>query len=290
MPSRMDKYNEQTDNTELTTTRSQKNEQLYQNIYTNRRYTEIGNIEKDNVVDITDTFGKNTRSSRSDFQRNRVLYEDGFINSNFEEPDSIYDIPSEVEKAKSYNLNDVLEEARKNRNIETEEEKQRKIKNVEYSILTDLSQEKLKDYKERKDKPLSKDEEENLEDLIHTITSNSLRKKIDDGLLTDLMPETEEEPIISTDFLESLDLAKEQEDNTSVQDEKEMTLETTLDNSFFTKSMDLSKEDIIPDEEVENMVDESFKEEKLAGWKVALIIVLITIVLGLLGYIILRFV
>ncbi len=289
MPSRMDKYNETTDTNEITTTRSQKNEQLYQNIYTNRRYTEIGNIEKDNVVDITNTFGKTTRSSRSDFQRNRVLYEDGFIN-NYEEEAQNENVPSENEKVKSYNLNDVLEAARKNRNIETEEEKQRKIKNVEYSILTDLSQEKLKDYRERKEKPLSKDEEENLEDLIHTITSNSLRKKIDDGLLTDLLPETEEEPVISTDFLESLDLAQENEEKATEFDTKEMTLETTLDNSFFTKSMDLRKEDIIPDEEVENLVDESFKEEKIATWKIILIIVLITVVVGLLGYIILRFV
>lgn len=288
MPSRMDKYNESNDPNEVTTTRSQKNEQLYQNIYTNRRYTEIGNIEKDNVVDITDTFGKTTRSSRSDFQRNRVLYEDGFIN-NYEENAIRDNLPSEIEKTKSYNLNDVLEEARKNRNVDTEE-KQRKIKNVEYSILSDLSQEKLKDYRERKEKPLSKDEEENLEDLIHTITSNSLRKKIDDGLLTDLMPETEEEPVISTDFLESLDLAKEEQEANEPNDDKEMTLETTLDDSFFTKSMDLRKEDIIQDEEVENMVDESFKEEKMATWKIVLIIVLITIVLGLLGYIILRFV
>jgi len=284
----MDKYNETTNTNEITTTRSQKNEQLYQNIYTNRRYTEIGNIEKDNIVDITNTFGKPSKSSRSDFQKSRILYEDGFI-SDYGEDDIKENTASETEKIKSYNLNEVLEEARKNRSVDVEE-KQRKIKNVEYSILSDLSQEKLKDYRERKEKPLSKDEEEDLEDLIHTITSNSLRKKIDDGLLTDLMPETEEEPVISTDFLESLDLAKEQDENTGESEEKEMTLETTIDHSFFTKSMDLSKEDIIPDDEVENMVDESFKEEKMATWKVILIIVLITIVLGLLAYIVLRFV
>ena len=68
MPSRMDKYNN-TD--EVMTTRSQKNEDLYNEISSNKRYTEFGGFDKDNVVDITDSFGKTT-NKRSDFRRKRV--------------------------------------------------------------------------------------------------------------------------------------------------------------------------------------------------------------------------
>ena len=50
------------------------------------------------------------------------------------------------------NVNDVLELARKNRSALDEEEKKRKIKSVEYSILSDLSQEKIKEYHEKKEK------------------------------------------------------------------------------------------------------------------------------------------
>lgn len=53
----------------------------------------------------------------------------------------------------------------------------------------------MAEYRENK-KKMSKDEEENLEELIHTITSNSLRKKIDDELLSDLLPTEEDETII----------------------------------------------------------------------------------------------
>lgn len=293
MPSRMDKYNEAQESNRITTTRSQKNEQLYRNIYTNRRYTEIGNIEKDNIVDITNSFGQTSRTSRSDFQKKRKLYEDGFINDDYLNDYNEENGTTEIEKTKSYNVNEILEAAKKNRTDESEEEKQRKIRNVEYSILSDLSQEKLKEYRERKEKPLSRDEEENLEDLIHTITSNSLRKKIDDGLLTDLMPETSEEPVISNDFLASLDLVTDESDKNEehIDEDKELTLETTIDKSFFTKSMDLNKEDIMEKKnEIDEETDESFEDEKMPVWKVVLIIVLVTIVLGLLAYVILRFI
>ena len=285
MPSRMDKYNEENlDNT--TITRSQKNEDLYRDIYTNRRYTEIGNLEKDNVVDISDSFNRKSMT-RSDFQRKRVLYEDGFIGNDTELTEFKPTALEEKEKFRSYNVNDILEEARKNRTVDSEEEKKRKIKNVEYSILSDLSQEKLREYSEQKDKPLSKDEEENLEGLIHTITSNSLKKKIDDGLLTDLMPMTEEEPVISSEFLESLDL------NQKMDDTKELTLETTLDDSFYTRSMDLKKEDIISTQElnkIDEEVDESFKEDKIALWKVVITILSVVVIIGLVIYLITRFI
>ena len=67
----------------------------------------------------------------------------------------------------------------------------------------------------------------------------------------------------------------------------------TLDKSFFTKSMDLTAEDIVPVKNEANdddQIDTLFEEDKMPAWKVVLIIVLITIVLGLLAYIILRFV
>lgn len=286
MPSRMDKYKEES-KVEPTITRSQKNEQLYKDIYTNRRYTEIGNLEKDNIVDITSALNRRN-SSRSEFQQKRILYEDGFINDEIPVKEEI--IEEDDEKVKSYNINEILEEARKNRNIDSEQEKQRKIKSAEYSILSDLSQEKLKEYQERKERPLSKNDEENLEDLIHTITSNSLRKKIDDGLLTDLMPETDEEPVISQEFLQSLDI----EDVKKDEDTKELTLDTTIDRSFYTRSMDLKKEDILPsldDEEIDEETDESFEDDmKLPAWKLVLIILSVALVLGVLTYVLIRFI
>ena len=292
MPSRMDKYNENHD-MEITTTRSEKNEQLYKDIYTNRRYTELKSLEKDNIVDITNSLDKK-RTSRSDFQRKRMLYEDGFIASKEVIKSNDFNQKIDEKKNISYNVNDILEEAKKNRTDVSEEERKKKILNVEYSILSDLSEEKLKEYRDKKEKPLSKDEEEDLEELIHTITSNSLKKKIDDGLLTDLMPATEEEPVISKEFLESLDLSQISDtvkENEKIDDTKELTLETTLDDSFFTKSMDLKKDDIIEKNDTNVEIDDSYDDtEKIPVWKVILIIALISAVIAILTYIVLRFV
>ena len=107
------------------------------------------------------------------------------------------------------------------------------------------------------------------------------------------MPETSEEPVISNDFLASLDLVTDESDKNEehIDEEKELTLETTIDKSFFTKSMDLNKDDIMEKKnEIDEEVDESFEEENMPVWKVILIIVLVTIVLGLLAYVILRFI
>lgn len=297
MPSRMDKYKDN-DNV-IATTRSQKNEDLYNEISSNKRYTEFSGFDKDNVVDITNSFGK-MDNRRSDFRRKRVLYEDGFISS--KEIDNVDQIISNAkveDEHINYNINDVLEIARKNRNDNTEEEKIRKQKSVEYSILSDLSQEKLKEYRAKKEKPLSKDDEENLEELINTITSSKLRNDIDGELLSDLLPTDDEEPVISQDFLSELEVnlnTEEENSDKDKSDDLESTFEKGLDKSFFTKSMDLKKEDIlseaaVKDNNIDDEIDESFREDgKTNAGKVILIIFLVLLVLGAIGYVIFKFI
>ena len=188
MASRMEKYH--SENADSIQSRSTKNEHLYQQLYTNKVYTEFSNNEPNNIVDLSNLKNEKILNRREQFQKNKLL--------NVDETDIINNCNSkfnseivEDKSEKNYNINDILENARKNRKEDDELEKKRRLKNVEYSILSDLSHDKLKEYRENK--KLTKDEEENLEELIHTITSNSLRKKIDDELLSDLMPSEENE-------------------------------------------------------------------------------------------------
>ena len=149
---------------------------------------------------------------------------------------------------------------------------------------------------------MSKDEEENLEELIHTITSNSLRKKIDDELLSDLLPTEEDETIISKELLESIedteDIALEKnkvnEDSDKEDSDKEDFLKDTtnemeIDRSFYTKSMDLSKEDFEIDDDDSD--DDSFLEEsKMSTTKKIFLVCFIVLVIAIVGYIVYRFI
>ena len=287
MSSRMDKYNEPKRDISSRTT---KNQQLYKELYSNKTYTEFTDTVKDNIVDLSASTENTNR--RSNYNRTRSLYEDS-MNKGSEivaTPKTIKELFDEVE-VKSYNINDVMDMARKNRTEENEEEKKKKIKSAEYSILSDLSQEKLKEYRERKEKGISREEEEELDELIHTITSKSLRKKIDDELFNDLLPDSEDEETVSRDLLEDINDAKLNEDNlefTKEQVENTADLENGLDKSFYTRSMDLKREDLILNSDEEEM-DDTFEDKNAGMLKIIVIILIITVIVGLLGYLVFKY-
>lgn len=284
MPSRMDKYNSKTEDIN---SRTDKNQQLYKELYSNKTYTEFTDSVKDNVVDLTSS--NNDSRKRSDTNKAKLYY-DMITGSNLNKNSSKQInngyrsiIDSDLEN-KNYDINDVIEDAKKNRKEENEQEKQKKIKSAEYSILSDLSKEKIKEYHEKKEKGITKEEEDNLEELINTITSNSLRKKIDDQLLADLLPEDNEKT--STSLLEELadGLPNDIDDDTREQSTNTDEFSTTgIDKSFFTRSMDLKKEDLISDSDDE--YDDSF-QEKTSIVKKVLIILVILLVLATIGFLI----
>jgi len=298
MVSRMDKYH--SESIPANQSRFQKNEHLYESLYNNKVVTEFSEINN-NVLDLTS--GTSSSSNRREnYQKNKASfpnYRADVVEEKVAFPNSIDKIiedPSE----KNYNINDILSEARKNRSLTSNDEKKR-LKTVEYSILSDLSKEKLAEYRENK-KKMSKDEEENLEELIHTITSNSLRKKIDDELLSDLLPTEEDETIISKELLASiedtedisLEKNKVNEDSDKEDSDKEDFLKDTtnemeIDRSFYTKSMDLSKEDFEIDDDDSD--DDSFLEEsKMSTTKKIFLVCFIVLVIAIVGYIVYRFI
>lgn len=276
--SRMDKYRFTSE--KPTQSRSEKNKDLYAELYTNKVLVDFSNVQNSNAIDLDNVSRSFSHGKREEFQRNKLLNSDNFDMKSKKDystfqPDSI----ALEDEDKSYNINDVLENARKNRVETSESDKKRHLKTVEYNILSDLNQEKLKQYHEQK-KKLSKAEEENLEELIHTITSNSLRKKIDDELLNDLLPTQEMETLVSEKLAKDIE---DQDTEDNVITEEEETEE--IDKSFYTKSMDLSEEDFDSDE------DRSFVEDKGMGTgKKILLVLLIFAVLVVIGYVLFRFI
>lgn len=293
MPSRMDRYN--SNNNDNIGSRSTRNEQLYKELYSNKTYTEFTDIDNNNVFDLSNS--NNSSNRRSSFSKAKLFYDNGLDNITNDLGKTDLNIGSSYQKIfddpkdKNYNINDILETAKRNRTDLDEEEKKRKIKSVEYSILSDLSQEKLKEYHDRKEKGITKDEEENIEELIHTITSKSLRKKIDNELLSDLMPDDEDDSVISKNLLEELEQGSSDDidDDTIEQVENTEDLETGLDRSFYTRSMDLKREDLILKKDEEEL-DESFADDSGSTARTIIIIILALLVIGSIGYIIYNFI
>ena len=283
MPSRMDRYD--SENIDVGS-RTNKNQQLYKELYSNKTYTEFTDAVGDNVVEINNA-NINTTNTRSNFRKTRLYYgneNNELDSSNLRKINNLYkDILNNDIENKSYDINDIMEDAKRNRQDEDEEDKQKKIKSAEYSILNDLSKEKIKQFQDKKQKGITREEEENLEDLINTITSNSLRKKIDNQLLSDLLPEEGEKT--STRLLEELaeGIPDEIDDDTKEQMDDTEDLSKGIDRSFFTRSMDLRKEDLILGDQDEE-IDDSFKE-KSGVLKKIVIALLIIAILAIIGYI-----
>jgi len=278
MASRMDRYRE---NSNDPISRLSKNEILYKEISNNKTYTEFTDIDNNNVYEI-DNLNQHANKRRSNTNR-KSIFNENEINLNTRSQN----IKPITYEERNYNINDILEEAKKNRSEMDEEEKKRKIKSVEYSILSDLSQEKLKEYHEKKESGMTQAEEDNLEELIHTITSNSLRKKIDDELLNELLPDKEDETLVSNEMLEEIKRLKDEETKPLPEVETD-----ELDDSFYTRSMDLRKEDLIAKtkEMIDEEIDESFKDGKGNIIKSIAIIMLVILVIGIIGYIIYKFI
>lgn len=279
MASRMDKYN--TDINSISNSRLRRNESLYKNIYTNKVYTEFTDVDHSNVVELSDDYREKLTSRREKYHSNKQF--NNGLNAYKNEKINYHNISLSSSEDKNYDINDVLANAKKNRIVDDDEEKKRRFKNVEYNILTDLTTEKVKDYKEKK-KQLSKAEEDNLEELIHTITSNSLRKKIDDELLSELMPTQDFETVVGD--ISSLDDENHtinQENNNS--DENLEEENDKIDDSFYTRSMELSKDDFVDEEDLSFLENSSMNV-----WIKLLITILIIAILAVIVYVIYYFI
>ena len=298
MRSRMDRYN-QRDRSEYR--RSEKNQELYRNIGTNTKYTNFTDVTNANAFDLNRA-QKNYRT-REGYQQMKEY--EGFVNEPKEKKElDDFNYLYQDHENRVYDINSVLEEAKKNRQKKDELEAKRKLKNTNYNILASLNPEELEKYRKEKVERTRPDEEE-LRDLIDTITTKTLAGEIDQqtsvNLLSDLMatnmmdrvagsdelPEQEETEEEIEDTETELSLSKEILDKDQIEKvnklkdkEKKDSIMDNSDTDFYTRSMDLSDKDFDFDDE--------FTEKKLPiGVKILLILLLLS-VLAVAGYFIYR--
>ena len=302
MRSRMERYEKETQ--QETSRRSSKNKELYENIGRNTKYTNFTDVANANAFDLG-TAQKNYRTREGYHQMKE--YSDTFIKEPKvkKELDNFNYLYQDHEN-KVYDINSVLEEAKKNRVKKDELEAKRKLKNTNYNILASLNPEELEKYRKEKVERTRPDEEE-LRDLIDTITSKTLAGEIDQAtsvdLLSDLMatnmmdrvekPEKDESPkekneeedeeeieerlslskeILDKEQLDKVNQLKDQEKTGSIMDGS--------DTDFYTRSMDLSDKDF--------EMDDEFKEKKIPLVVKIILIILIIAVIAVAGYFIYR--
>ena len=285
---RMDRYKDENIQTEK---RSEKNKDLYQNT---NKYTNITDVTNANVYEINNERREPT-TSRENYQKLKKyqnVEEVPKVKKELEDFKYLY----QRNENKVYDINSVLETARKKKKEKDDLEEKRKLKHTSYNVLSGVNLEELIKYREEKKNRAETDEEREIRELVDTIASKTLAGEIDKAtsvdLLSDLMAtnmldkveapdkiddtsemieEPTEEPIIQSSV--EIDVEEIQKLNAEDQD---ITKDKKIDTDFYTRSMDLSEEDFDMDNE--------FVDKKLPVVVKILIFILIIAVIAVAAY------
>lgn len=271
MKSRLDRYHEN-EQTKVIPSRLSKNRHLYDDLNNKIGFEELTNFDTQTRIELTSLNG--ARKSRESYQQ--IKDYTGLIPDELKEEKP--QIEPEVEKV--FDINSILEAARKNRVEVDELEKKRKLKDEEYNILSDLNKKYLSK---------EKDEYEGLEELINTITSKTLvndikkeEEKEEMDLLGDLVATSIDLQVKAPDEYETTEistLVTKIEVEECVDDELN---QKEIDDSFYTRSMDLSEHDFDFDELTEK------KSSIKKGILITLIVIILLLIIAVVGFFVLK--
>lgn len=259
MRSRMDRYKDIDNTNHEEYRRADKNKDLYQNLGNNTKYTNFTDVSRVNAVSLDDA--KRNYRTREGYQTIKEygnVVRQPKIKKELEEFNYLY----QDHENRVYDINSVIENAKANRREKDELEEKRKLKNTNYNILASLNPNELEKYRKEKVERNKPDEHE-LRGLIDTITSKTLAGEIPKetgiDLLSDLMATSALDKIVPDESIELSSEIIDKESLKKIEDAKKSNdvTDTTndvmknLDQSFYTKSMDLSDKDFEFDDLVE---------------------------------------
>ena len=261
----MERYNNDVSVEDKPISRVAKNDSLYENI----KDSELSRLKTNSNIKVIESNGKTidiekikkyiSESSNPQVKRRNPLI--------IEEKETVEE--KKLEQTKEYDINSILEKAKKNREIDYERERYKKLRDTQYDILSKINIYNETNEEEKEEESDLNTEERTLVDLISTITI----QRGEEDLLGDLMGGKTEEI--------TLPIEKEREISTITKDikpkeieeveekqlpTKEEILEQTkelvklkekdieVDNSFYTNSSVFSKEDFEGFEELEKSV------------------------------------
>lgn len=213
---RMDKYTE----TPNLKSRTEKNKDLYDQIksasiekfeiQSNAKVIEedVNSIDVDRIKDMLD------KQYRTELNRKNIL------EKQFEESE-----PEKLVDTKEYDINAILEKAKKTQNLDYEKERLKKVHDTQYDILKNLNIDEKKE-------ELEEENEENIMNLINTITNLELKHKESSGnttaldLLSDLS-DNDTETVYKTMELDKERISEQSRENL---DEEDLSIEEKYDD------------------------------------------------------------
>lgn len=193
---RMDRYNENNN----VGSRMNKNKDLYENLSNNAIYTNITDVTNANAYEIN-TNPNSSHKTREEYQQLKE-YQNVEIPKSRKELEDVNYLYQKKEN-KIYDINSVLENARKNREEKDELDQKRSIKNA-YNILSGKNRKQLEKYRAEKAKRMATPEEEEIRELVDTIASKTLAGEIDKATSVDLLSD-----LMATSILDKVDASAE---------------------------------------------------------------------------------
>ena len=267
---RMDRYKDEEPNR---VNRLEKNQELYQDLFSNTKYTNIADVTNANAYELGGE-KKDATSSRESYQqmlKYRGVEEVPKVKKELDDFNYLY--PKKEKRI--YDINSVLEDARKNREEKDELEEKRKLKYTSYNILAGINLEELAKYREEKSKREKTPEEEEIHDLMDTIASKTLAGELSKeetvDLLSDLMATNMLDKVVPADEMGDQEPEKEEDTEPLIISTQEITIdhtalldeqldETLKENTMSTAEMEelLAREDEPTNTEENKLVDKDF--------------------------------
>lgn len=274
----MDRYQEEKPNR---ISRLDKNQELYQNLSSNQIYTNITDVTNANAYEIPTIIGTGP-TTREAYQTIRKYQTIETIPKNKKELEDFKNIYRKNEN-KIYDINSVMEEARKNRGDSLKEEAKRKLKDNQYNILLS-DQAALEKYREEKKKRILTPEEEDIREIINTIATKTLAGELDKettvDLLSDLMATSAFDKVEgASTIIEKVDSSDEDRDINEEEEkveEKKEEKEEEKEDDFYSKSMELTDGDF--------ELSDEFREKDLPVALKVFIFFLVIVIVGVAGF------
>lgn len=286
---RMDRYSKNT----TTATRRDRNEELYRELNSDIKYANVTDVTNTNAYEITNKKNR-TREDYHKLKEYNMIKEEPREKKELQE----FNYINKTKENKVYDINTIIEETKKNRQKKEELEEKKKYLKDTYNILSKDNKAELEKYRKEKEERIKAPNESEIREIIDTIASKTLAgdisKETSVNLLSDLMAtqaldrvaaqasekennleetvskykvELEEEKP-NTEKLSAKDIKKVRE---KANDIKEVSIMDKADDSFYTRSMDLSDKDF-------SLSDEFVEKSMPLGIKILIALVIIVII------------
>ena len=193
MQSRMERYNSVTANS-----RTKKNQALYEGL----KNSSLENFDVNSNISVISESTNSIDVAKLKTMLDQKYHDESQRRKSIDIPDYPEPVIEEyLVDTKEYDINAILEKAKKGKNVDYNKERLKKIREAQFEILNNLDLELKKVEEGRRSVSIREEEEENLAELVNTITELEKRNKEDvaagetDDLFASLMETRKLEPV-----------------------------------------------------------------------------------------------